>query len=121
MLLDLLQEKQLEKLLCYPACSSCMGQTEGKVQMRLLKYFSAFALVAAMAAPVASSATTVVNGDDHHRYYDKKHRDYHVWNDGESAAYVRWEHEGHRRHVEFPRLRAADQARYWEWRHSHPD
>jgi hypothetical protein len=92
-----------------------------KVQMRLMKYVSSLALVAAMAMPVVSSATAVVNGDDHHRYYDRKHHDYHVWNDGESTAYVRWEHEGHRRHVEFGRLRATDRERYWEWRHSHPD
>jgi hypothetical protein len=88
--------------------------------MRFMKYVSSLALVAAMAIPVASSAMVAPNGDDH-RYYDRKHRDYHTWNDGESVAYVRWEKEGHRRHVEFAHRRAADRDRYWEWRHSHPD
>jgi hypothetical protein len=93
--------------------------------MRLLRYFNALILVAAIAAPVARAASPAnPSDDDHHkvhRYYDRKHHDYHAWNAHESGFYVRWEGENHRKHREFSHRQRADQARYWEWRHNHPD
>lgn len=92
--------------------------------MRLLRYFNALILVAAIVAPAARAASPVNTTDDEHkvhRYYDRKHHDYHAWNAHESEFYVRWEGENHRKHREFSHRQRADQARYWEWRHNHPD
>lgn len=97
--------------------------------MRVHRYFSSLILMAAMVGPVALGATPINarpgDGDDRnhriHRYYDRKHRDYHEWNEHESRAYVRWEAENHRRHREFVRRHRIEQTRYWSWRHRHPD
>lgn len=96
--------------------------------MRLHKYFSSLILMAAMVGPVALGATPLNTrpGDDDRdhraqRYYDRRHRDYHEWNEHESRAYVRWETGYHRRHREFVRRRRVEQDRYWSWRHRHPD
>ncbi|HLW53006.1 MAG TPA: hypothetical protein VKW06_09185 [Candidatus Angelobacter sp.] len=95
--------------------------------MRLQRYFSSLILMAAMAGPVALGATpNAAPGDDDrdhqtHRYYDRKHRDYHEWNERESHAYGRWETSYHRRHREFARRRRIEQEQYWSWRHRHAD
>lgn len=91
---------------------------------RFCKRFSSFLLLAALAMPVATFAR-----DDHdhdhdrdHRYYDRAHKDYHHWDEHESAAYRHWmEAERHHRYVEFDHLSKADQQRYWVWRHDHSD
>src|SRR5579872_2497730 len=105
---------------------------EGKDSMRVHKYFSSLILMAAMVGPVALGAIphSARPGDDDRdhdrdhkvqRYYDRDHHDYHEWNDRESRAYGRWETENSRKHREFARRRRAEQAHYWNWRHSHPD
>jgi hypothetical protein len=96
--------------------------------MRVHRYFSSLILMAAMLGSVAVGAVppNARPGDDDndhrvHRYYDRKHRDYHEWNERESRAYVRWETTQQRRHREFVRRHRSEQERYWSWRHSHPD
>jgi len=54
-------------------------------------------------------------------YYDRDHRDYHVWNNREDRAYRRYLEERHERYREFGRLRAQRQVEYWRWRHIHPE
>lgn len=97
--------------------------------MRFQKSLSSLMLMAAVALPVALGAapSNPRSGDDvdrdHkvHRYYDRRHRDYHEWNEHESRAYVRWEAREHRRHREYVRRHRVEQSRYWSWRHRHPD
>lgn len=56
------------------------------------------------------------------RYYDRNHRDYHVWNDREDSAYRRWLAEKHyEARLRYNRMKRRQQAEYWEWRHRHPD
>src|ERR1700682_5926256 len=96
--------------------------------MQVRRYFSSLILMAAMVGPVALGATPVNSQRDNddrdhriHRYYDRRHRDYHEWNEHESRVYVRWESDNHRTHREFAERRRREQARYWAWRHSHRD
>ena len=58
---------------------------------------------------------------DEHRYYDKKHKDYHEWNDHEDRAYrMYWQqHGGH--YTDWDRASSRQRNDYWNWRHSHPD
>jgi hypothetical protein len=57
-----------------------------------------------------------------YRMYDPDHRDYHVWNDGETGYYGRWEVETHRdRHEDFRKRKPEEQREYWNWRHDHHD
>jgi hypothetical protein len=85
---------------------------------------SSFFLIVAVAIPPA----TYAQRDDHdhdknrdHRYYDRQHKDYHTWDAREDQAYRRWVSEEHRKYKDFDRLSKADQQRYWQWRHDHPD
>lgn len=60
--------------------------------------------------------------DDHARVYqDRDHHDEHHWDKHEDRAYRMWVKENHRRYRDFNRLRAEDQAAYWNWRHEHSD
>ncbi len=54
-----------------------------------------------------------------YRVYDPGHSDYHVWDSAEIGYYNNWEVETHRPHVEYSKLRSADQNEYWNWRHDH--
>jgi hypothetical protein len=53
--------------------------------------------------------------------YDEKHKDYHVWDDHENAAWVRFQQEKHWKEHEWSKANKKEQEQYWEWRHSHPD
>jgi len=56
------------------------------------------------------------------RVYDRDHKDYHEWNDGEGRAYRHWVvEERHRPYVEWGRASRAQQRDYWRWRHEHSD
>lgn len=69
----------------------------------------------ALAAPLALLA------DDHdHRYYDRDHKDYHVWNDDENRAYRFWLQQNHREYHDWNRANRQEQREYWRWRHDHP-
>ena len=90
------------------------------------KCLSFLFLTAALTAPLATRAgaqeVAVRIGDgDHHRYYDRHHRDYHEWNDREDRSYRVYLGEQHRDYREFHRESSRRQRAYWNWRHSHPD
>jgi outer membrane biogenesis lipoprotein LolB len=57
---------------------------------------------------------------DEHRYYDKKHKDYHEWNDHESQAYRMYQQDHHNR-VDWDRANEHQRNDYWKWRHNHSD
>ena len=57
---------------------------------------------------------------DNHRYYDKRHKDYHTWDANEDNAYRRYQAERNEKR-EFARLNSRQQSAYWDWRHQHPD
>jgi hypothetical protein len=60
--------------------------------------------------------------DDHDRVYqDRDHHDEHHWDKHEDRAYRIWVKDQHRHYENFDRLRAEDQAAYWNWRHEHSD
>jgi len=77
-----------------------------------LVMWSALAVGPLMVSVQPASAGEVV-----HRYYDREHRDYHVWNNGERRAYREYLNARHRRYVEYRRLTAAERRAYWNWRH----
>ena len=96
--------------------------TEDNVHLTT-KYLSFLFLTAALTASVAPQAAAAqeVVVSDHTRYYDRNHRDYHVWNDREDHSYRVYLGERHRDYREFHQNNRREQSRYWSWRHSHPD
>jgi hypothetical protein len=90
------------------------------VQLRI----PALILAAAFVAPVVAAAGMLPREGGppvEVRFFDRSHRDYHVWNDGEDRSYRAYLAERHRRYVVFERQRRAQQSSYWRWRHSHED
>lgn len=65
--------------------------------------------------------------DDHHRddhrYYDRKARDWHEWNEQENKAYRKYWEDTHRGRAfrDWNRVNSREQAAYWRWRHEHSD
>jgi hypothetical protein len=59
--------------------------------------------------------------DEHHRYYDRDHKDWHEWNEGESRAYRHYLEERHEHYRDWVKANQAQQRAYWRWRHEHPD
>jgi hypothetical protein len=57
---------------------------------------------------------------DQHRYYDKKHKDYHEWNDHEAQAYRMYERDHHGA-PDWDRANERQRNDYWNWRHNHSD
>ncbi|MFL6416340.1 MAG: hypothetical protein ACJ74Y_11820 [Bryobacteraceae bacterium] len=55
------------------------------------------------------------------RYYDRDHKDYHSWNDGESKAWRRYWQEQRRREIAWERANARQKREYWKWRHDRMD
>lgn len=89
--------------------------------MKKIGIFSGALLAAAtLAAPLFSSAATPRPQDDR-GIYDREHKDYHKWDDGEDRAWRRWLAETHRKEHEFAKADRKEQAEYWKWRHGHPD
>jgi hypothetical protein len=86
------------------------------------RYLIALLMGTALLAPVAVRAD---DRDDRNRnekrYYDRSHKDYHVWNSDEDRAYRRYLQENHREYREWPKARRRDQDDYWKWRHDHRD
>ncbi len=58
---------------------------------------------------------------DDGRVYDRSRHDYHPWNDDEDRAYRKYLIQNHRPYRGFERNSRTEQARYWRWRHAHPD
>ncbi len=72
--------------------------------------------VGLMTAPLA-----MAQYHDTHRYYDRDHKDYHRWNDNEERSYGIFLNENHIGIHVFRKAPPAEQQRYWNWRHDHPD
>ncbi len=100
---------------------------------RRYSFLSSLLLTAALAAPIAlMAAASPQDRDDRNknhdnkqsennkRYYDKKHKDYHTWDNNEDSAYQRYQTE-HRQKRAFAQLSSRQQNNYWNWRHSNPD
>lgn len=83
------------------------------------RYLMALLLGTSLLAPVA------VRADDRNRqerrYYDRSHRDYHVWNNDEDRAYRRYLEENHRTYHSWTKTKRNEQDQYWKWRHEHHD
>ncbi len=99
---------------------------------RVHRYLSSILLGATLVAPMVVTASP--NPQDtkaekreeqrkrEQRYYDRDHKDYHVWNDREDGAYRRWAEEKHyQTDRAFSKLKRNEQSEYWKWRHEHPD
>ena len=84
----------------------------------MLKFDGAFLLGAALLTPVS---VKTLHADDEHRYYDKEHKDYHAWNEGEEHAWRRYWEEQHRPYVSWEKAKEKERQEYWHWRHEHPD
>jgi Ni/Co efflux regulator RcnB len=95
------------------------------------RFLSSLVLTAVFAAPLAMMAAARPQddrdrreenrqGENHKRYYDKHHKDYHNWDGNEDRAYQRYQAERHERRA-FIELNNRDQIVYWNWRHSNPD
>jgi hypothetical protein len=82
--------------------------------MKHFLIFGGLLMAASVVAPVAMMA------DDHHgekRYYDRVHRDYHYWNDGEDRQYRAYLVERHEAYVPFVHYRHRPE--YFRYRHEH--
>jgi Ni/Co efflux regulator RcnB len=92
------------------------------------RFLSALFLTAALAAPMALMAAAAPQDDkrheerqdNHKRYYDKQHKDYHTWDDNEDRFYQRYQTEHHEKRA-FIELNTRQQTVYWNWRHNNPD
>lgn len=85
-------------------------------------FLSSMALAAALAAPAGFSAITSLQAQTIGvKVYDRDHKDYHVWDDNEDRAYRRYCTEQHLEYRPYVKIKRADQSRYWNWRHAHPD
>ena len=91
------------------------------------RYLSFLFLSAAFIAPVATRAgaaqEVIIRHDDgdRTRYYDRDHRDYHVWNDREDRSYRIYLGQRHAEYRDFHEVHPRQQSAYWKWRHKHPD
>jgi hypothetical protein len=92
----------------------------------MYRYLGSLLLGAALIAPVGIRANNNP-GDDRRedarerRYYDRDHRDYHLWDDREDGRYRHWRAERHEAYRPFYKVKRAQQRAYWKWRHEHPD
>jgi hypothetical protein len=95
---------------------------------RIERYLGSLLLGATIFAPMAITAAPnpqerqEERRQAERRYYDRDHKDYHVWNAREDGAYRRWSEERHyQAHRDFSQLKRKQQSEYWQWRHEHPD
>jgi type III secretory pathway component EscR len=101
-----------------------IGQRRARLQsedsnMRRYLILTAFALSAALIAPVAARADDRNHQDK--RYYDKHGKDYHTWNNNEDRAYRQYLTDQHRDYRDFNRTNRSQQQQYFTWRHNHDD
>ena len=79
-------------------------------------------LSAVLIAPATARADdNNKNKQQNKRYYDKKNKDYHEWNDHEDRAYRTYLQENHQDYREFNKVKRPQQDQYYQWRHEHPD
>jgi len=96
---------------------------------RYTRTLGSIILTAALVVPLSLSAMPAFQDrhDDRkdekakERYYDKKHKDYHDWDDHEQSLFQVYLTENHRPLVEFRLMKDKDQQKYWQWRHDHED
>jgi hypothetical protein len=88
---------------------------------RFALLFATPALVVPLATKTTAAQEVIVSTGDHTRYYDRDHKDYHVWNDRENRSYRVYLTERHREYHEFNHANHHEQRDYWNWRHHHPD
>jgi hypothetical protein len=53
------------------------------------------------------------------QYYDKNHKDYHMWDKSEDGTYRHWLDGRHEKYRDFSKLNSKEQSQYWTFRHSH--
>jgi hypothetical protein len=70
-----------------------------------------------------SLTAPLVMADDHDgkKYYDKRHKDYHQWNDDEQRSYVEFRTEKHIPDHSFDKAKSTERQQYWDWKHDHQD
>jgi hypothetical protein len=100
---------------------SSTGNAGQEADAMLLR-FPALILAASLAAPAmmglaSASAQVRVGVAAGPRVYDRRHRDYHVWDGREDREYRQYLAERHHRYVAYARQRHAQQSAYWQWRH----
>jgi len=84
-------------------------------------------LGATLVAPIGTRASVTLPDEpratqNQKRYYDRDHKDYHVWDDHEDGAFRRWlQEERHDTYHPFSKMKSTQQREYWKWRHEHPD
>jgi hypothetical protein len=91
----------------------------------LSSLFLATALAGSVATMAAASPQDDKNhgdrqSDNHKRYYDRHHKDYHTWDDNEDRSYQRYQAQHHEKRA-FVELNSRQQTVYWSWRHNNPD
>jgi hypothetical protein len=59
--------------------------------------------------------------DNRHHAYDKKHKDYHDFDEHEDRAWRVYWQQHHRDYVDWDRASERQRQDYWNWRHSHSD
>lgn len=59
--------------------------------------------------------------DNRHHVYDKRHKDYHDFDEHEERAYHMYWEKRHKQYVDWDRASARQRQDYWNWRHSHSD
>jgi hypothetical protein len=85
------------------------------------KLFLLGACSAALLMPLAGLAQDHDRDHDDHRYYDRRHKDYHNWNDHEDRAWHMYWEQRHRPYIDWNRAPERERQRYWAWRHEHSD
>ena len=89
---------------------------------RTHRYVASFFLAAALAAPMLiMAAPRPEEAKVQVRVYDRKHKDYHNWDDHENQTWGVYLKNNHRPIVEYSKARKNDQDGYWNYRHAHPD
>ena len=79
---------------------------------------SAVFLTAGLISPMGMKANPAPQGVSV-RYYDRDHKDYHVWDDGESRRYEEFRRDHPKFSITFGKTSRAQQREYWKWRHEH--
>ena len=87
------------------------------------KLLSILALSGALLIPTCAIAQDHHDHDrdQHQRYYDKKHKDYHEFDNRENNAWRMYAEQQHRSNLAWERANERQKQNYWNWRHSHSD
>jgi hypothetical protein len=90
--------------------------------MHRYRFLSSLALTAVLVTPVTSQAAGRPDGrregSTRVRVYDRRHRDYHVWDHHEDQVYRQYLGDNHRTYRRYSNLSRRQQGTYWTWRHT---